>query len=178
MVVTVEPGCYFIPMLLRPALEVRGGRRCGAAAPRRAHLSCPARPRARSRAAACELWRALAYFTRASPVRHPQDPARAKFLNADALQRFTGFGGGAAHPKRGDGVAGQASRTPPTLPWCAGTKKIPACKHQTPALRASSAVRLEDNVLITEDGADSMTDVPRSVEDVEAVMAGAPWPRR
>jgi hypothetical protein len=39
-------------------------------------------------------------------------------------------------------------------------------------------IRLEDNVVITPDGAESLTDVPRTVEDVEAVMAGAPWPRR
>jgi Xaa-Pro dipeptidase len=37
-------------------------------------------------------------------------------------------------------------------------------------------VRLEDNVLVTEAGAESLTDVPRAPEDVEAVMAGAPWP--
>ena len=39
-------------------------------------------------------------------------------------------------------------------------------------------VRLEDDVIVTETGAHSMTNVPRSVEDVEAVMAGAPWPRK
>jgi len=39
-------------------------------------------------------------------------------------------------------------------------------------------VRLEDDVIVTETGARSMTNVPRSVEDVEAVMAGAPWPRK
>ena len=33
-------------------------------------------------------------------------------------------------------------------------------------------------MLVTETGAYSMTNVPRSVEDVEAVMAGAPWPRK
>ena len=38
-------------------------------------------------------------------------------------------------------------------------------------------VRLEDDVIVTETGSRSMTNVPRSVRDVEAVMAGAPWPR-
>ena len=37
-------------------------------------------------------------------------------------------------------------------------------------------VRLEDDVVVTADGARSLTNVPRSVQDVEAVMAGAPWP--
>lgn len=37
-------------------------------------------------------------------------------------------------------------------------------------------VRLEDNVLVTAHGIDNLTDVPRSVAEVEAVMAGAPWP--
>jgi Xaa-Pro aminopeptidase len=39
-------------------------------------------------------------------------------------------------------------------------------------------VRIEDDVLVTAGGAKSFTDglVPRSVKDVEAVMAGAPWP--
>jgi hypothetical protein len=32
-------------------------------------------------------------------------------------------------------------------------------------------------VVITADGCESLTDVPRSVEDVEAVMAGEGWPR-
>jgi Xaa-Pro dipeptidase len=44
-------------------------------------------------------------------------------------------------------------------------------------LIGSGGVRLEDNVLVTGDGALSLTDVPRTVEDVEAVLAGAPWPR-
>lgn len=80
MVITVEPGCYFNPALLRPALA---------------------------------------------------DAEKSKFLNAEALERFMSFGG----------------------------------------------VRLEDNVVITDGGAESLTDVPRRVADVEAVMAGAPWPR-
>lgn len=37
-------------------------------------------------------------------------------------------------------------------------------------------VRIEDNVLLTASGAESMTYVPRTVEEIEAVMTGAPWP--
>jgi Xaa-Pro dipeptidase len=37
-------------------------------------------------------------------------------------------------------------------------------------------VRIEDDVIVTAGGAQSMCDVPRTVEEVEAVMAGAPWP--
>ncbi|KAI3437610.1 hypothetical protein D9Q98_000062 [Chlorella vulgaris] len=37
-------------------------------------------------------------------------------------------------------------------------------------------VRIEDDVLVTADGAQTMCDVPRTVEEVEAVMGGAPWP--
>lgn len=41
----------------------------------------------------------------------------------------------------------------------------------------TGGVRLEDNIVITADGCYSLTDVPREIEDVEGVMAGAPWPR-
>ncbi len=37
-------------------------------------------------------------------------------------------------------------------------------------------MRIEDDVVVTADGARSMTNVPRTVADIEAVMAGAPWP--
>eukprot|EP01023_Acetabularia_acetabulum_P004621 TRINITY_DN11960_c0_g2_i7.p1 TRINITY_DN11960_c0_g2~~TRINITY_DN11960_c0_g2_i7.p1 ORF type:complete len:542 (+),score=74.93 TRINITY_DN11960_c0_g2_i7:74-1699(+) len=78
MVITVEPGCYFIPVLLQPAFE---------------------------------------------------NPKYQKYLNIDAIIQFMDFGG----------------------------------------------VRLEDNVLVTKDGAVSFTCVPRDVEEVEKVMAGGEW---
>lgn len=43
-------------------------------------------------------------------------------------------------------------------------------------LQGFGGVRLEDDVVVTADGARSLTNVPRSVADVEAVMAGGPWP--
>ncbi|CAL8463429.1 g2963 [Coccomyxa elongata] len=79
MVLTVEPGCYFNPFLLKPALD---------------------------------------------------DHKSAHFLIRDRIESLLEFGG----------------------------------------------VRLEDNVVVTADGARSMTNVPRQVKDVEAVMAGAAWP--
>ena len=36
-------------------------------------------------------------------------------------------------------------------------------------------VRIEDNVVITKDGCRVLTCVPRSVSEIEAVMAGAAW---
>ncbi len=81
MVITVEPGIYFIDALLDPALA---------------------------------------------------DPAKAGFLDANVLGRFRRLGG----------------------------------------------VRIEDNVLVTQEGADNLTQVPRTSEEIEAVMAGAPWTAR
>ncbi len=79
MVLTVEPGCYFMEPLLKPALD---------------------------------------------------DPATKRFFNTSVLQRFRGFGG----------------------------------------------VRLEDVVAVTDSGAVNLTLCPRTVAEVEAVMAGGPWP--
>ena len=36
-------------------------------------------------------------------------------------------------------------------------------------------VRIEDNMLVMETGSESMTSVPRTCEEVEAVMAGGSW---
>ena len=79
MVLTVEPGCYFIDLLLDRALA---------------------------------------------------NPAQAKFIVASRLADFRGTGG----------------------------------------------VRLEDDVLVTEDGVDNLTLCPRTVGEIEGVLAGGVWP--
>lgn len=73
MVVTIEPGLYFIPALLENAFE---------------------------------------------------DEEKSKFLNADKLQAFFDFGG----------------------------------------------VRIEDNIIITEDGCENMTDVPKEIKEIEKII--------
>ncbi|KAJ9167927.1 hypothetical protein P3X46_019515 [Hevea brasiliensis] len=79
MVITVEPGCYFIDALLDPAME---------------------------------------------------NSNTSKFFNREAIGRFKGFGG----------------------------------------------VRIESDVHVTANGSNNMTNVPREVWEIEAVMAGAAWP--
>ena len=79
MVLTVEPGCYFIDILLDEAVA---------------------------------------------------DPARSKFINVEVLNQYRHFGG----------------------------------------------VRLEDVVLVTEQGAVNFTNCPRTVDEVESVLAGGVWP--
>jgi Xaa-Pro dipeptidase len=74
MVITVEPGIYFISAILDPALK---------------------------------------------------DPVKSKFLNAEKLQKFRNFGG----------------------------------------------VRIEDDVIVTKDGIENMTTIPRTVAEIEALMA-------
>lgn len=79
MVITVEPGCYFIDPLLIPAME---------------------------------------------------NSSTSRFFNRDAISRFRSFGG----------------------------------------------VRIESDVHVTSNGCVNMTKCPRQTWEIEAVMAGAPWP--
>jgi len=79
MVLTVEPGCYFIDLLLDAALK---------------------------------------------------NPVQKKFMVGDQIERFRGTGG----------------------------------------------VRLEDGIVVTADGCENLTMCPRSIEEVEAVVAGGAWP--
>lgn len=81
MVITVEPGCYFIDALLRPARD---------------------------------------------------DPISSKFFNWEEIEKYKNFGG----------------------------------------------VRIESNLYVTAQGCKNMTNVPRETWEIEAVMAGAPWPLR
>ncbi|KQJ94091.1 xaa-Pro dipeptidase [Brachypodium distachyon] len=81
MVITVEPGCYFIDALLRPARE---------------------------------------------------DPISSKFFNWEEIEKYQSFGG----------------------------------------------VRIESDLYVTVQGCKNMTNCPRETWEIEAVMAGAPWPSR
>ena len=60
-----------------------------------------------------------------------QDPGQSKYLVAEKIAEYRGFGG----------------------------------------------VRLEDDMLITETGNEILSNVPRTVEDIESVLAGGKWPR-
>jgi Xaa-Pro dipeptidase len=44
--------------------------------------------------------------------------------------------------------------------------------------RSFGGIRIEDNVLVTVDGCENLTQVPRDVGDVEAVMGGTRWEAR
>jgi len=42
--------------------------------------------------------------------------------------------------------------------------------------RGTGGVRLEDVVVVTPNGPDNLTTCPRTVEEIESVMAGGQWP--
>lgn len=48
-------------------------------------------------------------------------------------------------------------------------------KEQIEAYKEVGGVRLEDDVVITKDGHINLTNVPRSIEEVELACAGLPW---
>ena len=53
---------------------------------------------------------------------------------------------------------------------------IPQTELHGLVMQEFGGVRIEDDVVVTATGATSLTNVPRTVADIEAVMAGAPWP--
>lgn len=63
---------------------------------------------------------------------------------------------------------------------CTSARQDPAyarflVKEAIQPFMSFGGVRLEDNVVVTDGGALSLTDVPRTIAEVEAVMAGQAW---
>jgi Xaa-Pro dipeptidase len=50
------------------------------------------------------------------------------------------------------------------------------CKTRVDEFRGFGGVRLEDVVVVTDDGIINYTLCPRTIDEVEAVMAGGKWP--
>ncbi|VFQ59383.1 unnamed protein product [Cuscuta campestris] len=62
------------------------------------------------------------------------------------------------------------------LPAMESSKTSKFFKHEEiNRFRGSGGVRIESDVRITANGCINMTKCPRKIEDIEAVMAGAPW---
>eukprot|EP00045_Choanoeca_perplexa_P011086 m.115923 g.115923 ORF g.115923 m.115923 type:complete len:511 (-) comp15508_c0_seq3:74-1606(-) len=51
-----------------------------------------------------------------------------------------------------------------------------ASRERLEQLKSFGGVRIEDVVLITKDGFENFTQTPRTIDEIEAVMAGGPWP--
>ena len=84
------------------------------------------------------------------------------------VQSYFGFGGANCLPPEHEGQT--ISRRACSLPQI--------CKYfHSPLVSVLSAgIRLENNVLITKVGIQTLTNVPRDIEDVERVLAGGEWP--
>ena len=57
-----------------------------------------------------------------------------------------------------------------------GLITVPTPILLTCGMQNFGGVRIEDDVIVTAHGSESMTNVPRTVKEVEAVMAGGNWP--
>ncbi|KAK6147762.1 hypothetical protein DH2020_018674 [Rehmannia glutinosa] len=111
MVITVEPGCYFIDALLLPAME---------------------------------------------------NTQTSKYFNHDQISRFRGFGG--------FGLKAM---------WIAIVFKnqlSSAWSYLELTLLFLDLLSVIDMMYVTCDGCVNMTKCPREIQEIEAVMAGAPWP--
>ena len=53
---------------------------------------------------------------------------------------------------------------------------MPKTLNKATNLQDFGGIRIEDDVIVTATGCESMTDVPRTVDDIEQVMAGKSWP--
>mmetsp|Transcript_51697 Transcript_51697/g.160902 ORF Transcript_51697/g.160902 Transcript_51697/m.160902 type:complete len:508 (-) Transcript_51697:307-1830(-) len=56
------------------------------------------------------------------------------------------------------------------------TKKKLLCEEKLLSMFNFGGCRIEDNVIVTKDGIELMTNVPRTVKEIEAVMAGSDFP--
>ena len=118
-------------------------------------------------------------------------PQHSKYLNREALEGFMvrplcsvvrlGFAwnGGIYHVE--DCIMLKTQSALAQCSWlllrraAPGTAAAPA-QPDSGSMQDFGGVRIEDDVVVTASGARSMNSVPRSVKDVEAVMAGGRWP--
>jgi hypothetical protein len=99
---------------------------------------------------------------------------QSKFINAERLAGFMRFGGGKTFNIAAVKPPKTNTRHTAQSPLLITSR--PTHPLAPPYPPPHPPVRIEDNVLITPSGAESFTDVPRTVKEIEAVMAGGGWP--